>query len=234
MLNPELNVSRIGADFEKHDRTQVADVLESRVADELLQCLERQVPWSTAYIGAEGPARLDRAQFRQLSAAQQQRLLQNINELARREFQFLYDSYAMVTAYKEGRDPGLFLHKVLEFFNSPAYLDFARRVTGFDNIHRIDAQATRYLGGHFLKVHNDTHPDETRLVAYVLNLTRTWQADWGGLLQFMDADKRVIDTYEPRFNTLSLFRVPTWHCVSYVAPFAQAPRYAITGWMRSR
>jgi Rps23 Pro-64 3,4-dihydroxylase Tpa1-like proline 4-hydroxylase len=66
----------------------------------------------------------------------------------------------------------------------------------------------------------------------VLNLTRRWQADWGGLLQFVDAAGEITDTWLPRFNTMALFRVPVRHTVSYVAPFANEPRLAITGWFR--
>jgi len=120
--------------------------------------------------------------------------------------------------------------------NSPPMLDFARRVTGFDDIAKADAQATRYLPGHFLRVHNDVYrasERDVRRAAYVVNLTREWHADWGGLLEFLDDDRRVVETWMPAWNGLAMFRVPTWHCVSCVAPYATAPRLAITGWFRT-
>ena len=43
----------------------------------------------------------------------------------------------------------------------------------------------------------------------------------------------VVDTLLPRWNTLSLFAVPTDHCVSLVAPWAGQDRLAITGWWRA-
>jgi Rps23 Pro-64 3,4-dihydroxylase Tpa1-like proline 4-hydroxylase len=36
----------------------------------------------------------------------------------------------------------------------------------------------------------------------------------------------------PGFNVLNLFKVPTDHSVSVVAPFAAEPRLALTGWFR--
>ena len=36
----------------------------------------------------------------------------------------------------------------------------------------------------------------------------------------------------PRMNVLNLFAVPKRHSVSLVAPFAPAPRLAVTGWFR--
>jgi len=47
----------------------------------------------------------------------------------------------------------------------------------------------------------------------------------------LSADGEVEEVWMPRFNSLALFRVPTPHIVSYVAPFATQPRYAITGWL---
>jgi SM-20-related protein len=139
----------------------------------------------------------------------------------------------MISAYKEKRHPHLALHRVVELINSRAWLDTMRRITGLAGIRRADGQATRYVAGHFLRQHDDVMEEEGRLAAYVVNLTRDWRADWGGLLQFLDDDGEVIDTLMPRFNTISLFRVPAEHCVSPVAHFAPGARYAITGWLRS-
>lgn len=65
----------------------------------------------------------------------------------------------------------------------------------------------------------------------MLNLSCAWNADWGGLLQFIDDDGRVLDSFLPRWNTLSLFAVPAGHAVSRVAPWAGQERLAITGWL---
>jgi len=122
----------------------------------------------------------------------------------------------------------------VEWINSPIFIQLLRSVTGVSNIMAADAQATRYLPGHFLKRHNDQVANQSREVAYVLNLTKDWRSDWGGLLHFMDDRDRVTETYMPAFNTLTLFRVPMWHHVSYVSPAATEARYAITGWGQSR
>ena len=116
---------------------------------------------------------------------------------------------------------------------APEYIGFVRSITGDAAIRRANAQATRYRPGHFLRYHTDIDSSEGRRYAYVLNLTRGWQPDWGGLLQFVDDDGRIIDTFLPRWNSLSLFRVPAGHLVSMVAPWADEERLAITGWLLS-
>lgn len=233
MLNPRLDPNELEARFRSHPRMQIADVLQPEVASALHECLDREVPWTLAFIGDDGPTTMPEQAFRAMVAKERERLRETINARAKRQFQFLYNSYMMVTAYKEGRDPGLLLHRFLEFLNSAPFLQFARHVTGMERIRKADAQATRYLPGHFLTRHNDITPEQGREVAYVMNLTRDWRTEWGGLLQFMNDEGEVIDTFMPRFNSLTLFRVPMYHCVSCVAPYAARPRYAITGWLRS-
>ena len=97
-------------------------------------------------------------------------------------------------------------------------------------MNRVSAQGTRYRAGQFLTRHQDREDNENRVCAFVVNLSKNWDSDWGGLLQFHDGADRLVDSFVPYWNTLSLFRVPQSHTVSLVAPWAGADRLAITGW----
>lgn len=234
MLNSELNLEALAREFAARQRIQIQPALDSQSADALYRCLSEQVPWTIAYTGEAGSATLPVSGLDELGDSERPNFEAALYAQARRGFQFLYNSYMMVTAYKEGRDPDLILHRVLEYLNSPSFIESMRRITGIAGIRKADAQATRYAPGHFLRFHDDTGQDgQRREVAYVLNLTRDWQADWGGLLHFLDEEGNVTETFTPRFNTLALFRVPAPHFVSMVAPYANRNRYAITGWLRS-
>ncbi len=72
-----------------------------------------------------------------------------------------------------------------------------------------------------------------RRAAYVLSLTPEWRAEWGGVLEFLDADGHIAEGYVPCFNALNVFLVPQLHHVSCVAAFAAAPRLSLTGWLRA-
>ena len=121
-------------------------------------------------------------------------------------------------------------------FNHPDVLDFVREVTSLSNIVRSDVQITHFGPGQFLSVHEDTNAseDESRVVAYVLNLCPPWRVDWGGYLNFFDADGDIAHGYRPRFNSLNMFKVPQVHHVSFVTPHAPEGRLAVTGWFHSR
>ncbi len=235
MFNPDLDRAAIRAEFERHGRVRIDNALVPETAARLRDCLLRELPWGLAYLGKDGKGvTLRQEQMRAMDADERRELNRWIQSSARKQYQFAYETYMIVTAYKEGRDPHLPLHPFLEYLNSPAGLGFFRDITGLDNIVKADAQATRYLPGHFLKTHNDTGTTHAREVAYVIGLSHNWQNDWGGLLNFVADDGSVEDVMAPEFNTISLFRVPKMHFVSQVAAFAGEPRISITGWARSK
>lgn len=231
MINEALDLARCRERLQAQGRVQVDGFLQPDAAERLHDCLAREVPWTLALRDRDGARTIAAPAYAAMAGAERAALLQATAESARGGgFHFAYDSYMMVRAYKEGRDPDLLLHRVLEFLNAPPYVQFCQALSGDTRIRRVDAQATRYRPGHFLRQHTDEDLREGRLYAYVINLSRDWRADWGGLLQFVDAQGRVTDTFLPRWNSLSLFRVPADHVVSLVAPWAEQDRLAITGW----
>ena len=235
MINDALDLPTWRSALQRDRRVQVADFLQPDAARRLRDCLQHEVPWTLALRDGEGARTVDHATYSAMDEAERTALFARTAASARgldgdAAYRFAYDSYMMVSAYQEGRDPGLLLHRVLELFNSPQYIAFARTLSGDERIRRVNAQATRYRPGQFLRYHTDIESREGRLYAYVLNLTAHWEADWGGLLQFVDEAGRVVDTFLPRANSLSLFAVPAGHAVSLVAPYAGNDRLAITGW----
>jgi Rps23 Pro-64 3,4-dihydroxylase Tpa1-like proline 4-hydroxylase len=235
MINDALNIDYWRTRLHREGRIQVGEYLQPEAAERLRECLVRDVPWTLALRDETGPRTIDHAGYAAMSPDAVAQLCADVARGARSAtddgFRFVYESYMMVRAYAEQRDPDLLLHRVLEFFNSPPYLALMRHLVGDESVRRLNAQATRYRPGHFLRLHSDEDDHEGRLFAYVLNLSKGWQADWGGLLQFVDAEGRIEETYLPRWNTLSLFVVPKGHTVSLVAPWAADDRLAITGWL---
>jgi len=231
MINDAIDLKAHRHALATRGRTQIAEYLQAEAADRLHECLAHEVPWTLAYRSGGESRVLPHTELAALSPADHAEMLRSLAREARGRYGFAYESYMMVTAYKEGRDPDLLLNPVLEFLNSAPYIAFVRALTGDAGIRRVSAQATCYRPGHFLKRHTDHGPDVDRRYAYVINLTEAWEADWGGQLQFLDAEGAVLETFLPYWNTLSIFRVPAEHLVTPVAAWAEQDRYAITGWL---
>ena len=231
MINNDLLLEPWRARLRAHGRVQIPGFLQEPSALRLHQCLREEVPWETAQrsdaVLADGQDRSPPPG----SAADEVALAATCLR-AREGFEFYFDRYRMIDARRDGTDPQLVLHAVVDFLNSPQFLDFARQLTGDPAIRMVSAIGVRYRAGHFLRAHNDLANDENRAFAYVINLSHGWQADWGGLLQFLDGNQDVVETFTPHWNSLSLFRVPQRHQVSLLAPWAKENRYSITGWFR--
>lgn len=227
-FNPNLPVDQLRDTLVARGRIQVRDFFAPHVADALHQAL-RSVDWNLSYRDDKGDALLTGVQLRQLDVGQRTALSASIHGVAARGFQFSFLSHSLVQAALAGRTD--LLARFVRWMADDEFLAYMRRLTGIDGLNRLYAQATLYAPGSFLRVHDDQVEAEDRRIAYVLNLTRDWHADWGGLLHFCDEQKEVVDTFVPHFNSLSLFTVPQNHFVSYVAPFAKGERQAITGWL---
>lgn len=236
-LNPHLDRKQIAATFAATGRVQIRNCLAEASARNLHDLLAHRTKWGLAWqAGADGPHNLPEAELRAMApparAALQHKLAASA---AAGEYAFLYGQYPLIHAYLQRWAPGGPHDRLVELLNDVPFLDFAREVTGLPGLRKADAQATLYAPGHFLSLHDDSHSEEGRRVAYVLNLCPIdWRAEWGGYLQFFDEADDIVEGYRPRFNALNLFRVPQRHAVSFVPPFAPRERFAITGWFSDR
>jgi Rps23 Pro-64 3,4-dihydroxylase Tpa1-like proline 4-hydroxylase len=226
--NPDLDLSQLSAEFSRRGRLLIRDFFRPDVADALARAVE-VIDWSLCYRDAQGDRRLTGEQLRGLSAGERAYLIDGIVDVARQQFQFSFFTESLADAMQRG-DTAL-LARFIRWMADEAFLSVMRRITGIQEINRVYAQATMYGPGSFLLAHDDHVDVENRRLAYVINLTRQWRPDWGGLLHFSERDGSVSDSFFPHFNSLSLFAVPQTHFVSYVPPFALAQRQAITGWL---
>ena len=228
---PQVRAELVAGVFRTSGRVHVGGVLNDDTALQLHHCLTHEVPWQEVTGDAEGhhelPAPGDPASTKTRSA-----LLSSAEREAGHGFAYRYRNFPMLDHYQAGRHRDLYVMRLLEFLNSEAFIDFARRATGCPQIRFADAQATLYGPGDFLTCHDDAVEGKQRHAAYVLNLTPQWRADWGGLLAFPDQGGHFHEAFCPAFNALNLLRVPTPHLVTQVSSFALAGRYSITGWLR--
>ena len=233
MINPDLDFRRLAAQFRRHRRVQIHDFLAPDVAAKIEQTLLNEIEWSLA-LCLDGEDRLfSRDEWAGMAEAERRGLIARANESGRRGFQYVFEYYPMRAAFHEAWDPPSALNDVVAWIESDAFLQAVREVCGDRTVVAADCQATCYRTGHYLNQHDDMQHASRRL-AYVLNLTRAWRTDWGGLLLFFDAAGNVAEGYAPAFNVLNLFAVPVVHAVSFVSPLAGAQRLAITGWLHDQ
>jgi SM-20-related protein len=234
LINPQIDADAVRAQLEHGGVVRIRNYLEQSLADEVFECLERQVRWDLAYSldGRGSVIKWDR--LGKMTTQEVRDAVASAFDFSRSRFQFAYNTFRVIDSFLAKEYDDHYLYRFANALHQPDHLAFVRRLTGRADIQRMDLTAARYLSGHFLTLHDDVVATEGREVAYVLNLTRGWRPEWGGLLHIADERQQdVLETITPEFNSMVLFRPPRWHFVSQVASFAARPRYTLTGWMLS-
>jgi Rps23 Pro-64 3,4-dihydroxylase Tpa1-like proline 4-hydroxylase len=232
-INPALDPARLAPQFIGRGRVHVPEFLVPPAAEQVHRYLAQSAEWSLVLHDGANVREATPEQRRNADEIWEREMAAFAYARAREGFEFLYEHRRVADDPRErAADPSP-VARLVDFLNSPVFLEFARRLTGQPDIVRADAQATRYRPGDFLTQHDDFDKTGRKLrrAAYVFNLTPRWQPDWGGQLQFIGPDGHVAEAWVPRFNALNVFAVPQPHSVSIVAPFAVGARYSVTGWL---
>lgn len=230
-LNPALDVSAIGSSYARDSRVHIPGILTDVSATRVLQCLMQETDF--ALLCQTGTDQAAAYRVAGLDPRKELELNQAAYARARDRFDYLYDAHSLSKEGEPYPDPAHYLAAINLFLNGEPMLSFVRRITGRPDINAASIQATRYRPGHFLNQHDDGN-DARRVAAYVLNMTPHWRGDWGGALLFCDRAGHISEGFLPAFNALNMFAVPQAHQVGFVAPFAGANRYSITGWFLAR
>lgn len=232
-INPDLDAQSLAAELARHRRLRIKDFLVASDAEGIYDALATKTPWWLVYNVGDRVEQLSPGTLSRMSPGQIEQILGQVVERAQTQYQFVYASFPIIGNYFAESEPNLPITRVLEFLNAPPVLDWFRKLTGRDDVQWIDAQATLYQSGHFLKSHSDLDDAGNRAAAYVLNFTKLWERDWGGYLQFFNEDHDIELALRPIFNAMNIFLVPTDHSVGIVSPFACGDRYSVTGWLRT-
>lgn len=232
-LDPGIDAETLREEFAARGRVQISPFLAGGDAERLRAHLEAREDWSVA-LTADGRKLLVFAgdSWLKMNPAHREGLKKMVEPRGETSFRYMFRQILAVG--DDGPvEPDTELGRFADFLSGADVIGLIRTIAGAPDIDHADAQATRYLPGDFLTVHNDRDEHGHRRVAYVLGLTSAWRTDWGGLLMFHDGRGNVEEGLLPRMNTLNLFSVPQRHSVSLVAPFAPRPRDSVSGWWKS-
>ena len=233
-LNPRLDQPDLTAQIRAAGRIQIPDFLEPSGANALLDHLQCATDWVHVLNAGDKVYEIASEQMVAMSAKERAALDQKVDREAAKGFQFRFDTIRAPDDERERASSKQLIVEFAQFLSSRPVIDWFRAVTGCERIDFADCQATRYTQKAFLTRHDDKVDGKRRHFAYVLGLTRDWREEWGGLLLFPQKGAMIVEALVPQYNVLTLFEVGQPHSVSQVATYAPAPRFSVTGWLRSR
>lgn len=230
-LNDALDIETFREDFAVNRRVQIPNFFDDEVAEDIEQVL-KTLDWQLVLKTNEKHVDVYPFQLAEMGAEKAAEIQAYAKSRGAHAFAYLYENYPIADMLASGNLQNDILLQLNETMNSKSVVDFFNAVTGFD-VRFCDMQATNYGPGHFLTCHDDGNIGKNRKFAYVFSLCRDWKAEWGGQLQFLDADGNVTQSFVPKYNTVSILEVPQDHHVSQVSEFTPNSRLSITGWYRT-
>lgn len=240
-LNPNLDTSDIAANFRSTKRVHIDNILEPGSAEAIFDCLRNYTAWQLCYTGPNGePLRASNEELVAMSAEEITTLATGVHKRAATSYQYIYKFFPIVDLITSGRvTENSLLYDAATFLNSASFMQFARDITGNDQLVKLDPHANLYEPSHFKNLHDDMRVDKNardrsvRRYAIVLGFTKNWSVNWGGNMSFYPGPNPTsAESSYPGFNSLTIFEVPALHRVSMIMPFAAKGRYTITGWLR--
>lgn len=231
-ISETLDIEQHRPVFTREGIVQVPDFLQAQCAEALYALLASQPEWNLVFNRGGEHVDLSYRDYSNWTDRQKSTLTDVVWSQAEVGFQYFYKTIPVYDIYIRNLLPGSELSKIYELVNSEAFLAMMRALVGDDTIAFADVQATSFERGHFLKEHDDNVQGKNRVAAYVINLTKDWQPDWGGLFHVFNSQGGIDRSLVPAFNAINVFKVPRKHSVAYVTPFAGGSRFSITGWLR--
>lgn len=239
-LNHTLDLESLSSAFAKQGKLRIENFLSDESAAYISDNLKNNTPWHLVHSDEQGlPVRYNPSQLASLSDQQLEGISDRLQQNDR-DYKFSYKFFPIIDAIKATEiDQSSMLFQLASFLNGSEFIGFSRKLTQTNTLVKVDPQASLYEAGHFLSTHDDSNyqravnDTSSRRFAIVLGFTKDWSWDWGGQTSFFDnAEAIASESWKPGYNVLTIFRVPTLHCVNYVAPFAGHGRYSVTGWLR--
>ncbi len=238
-LNPELDLGFLKQEFKKNNRLRIQNLVSSESAEYILDGLRNTTAWHLVHTDENAnPVQISPAELEKMSPGTYEGIIKKLHMAAPSRYQFIYKYFPIIDAINDGRiTEASMLYQVASFFNGTEFMRFARELTDTHSLVKVDTKASLYEAGHFLNAHDDRDPTDlgngVRRFAIVAGYTKNWSPNWGGQTNFFTGpNDGSFESWNPGFNTLSIFRVPTLHNVSYVVPYAPQGLYGITGWLR--
>jgi len=229
-FNPDLDLDAIAGSWEAGDRVHIPHILAEETAARLEAALSAERDWTRSVTMRSGTFHVPLKDEQPQSETHRKWLADAIVDGGDPAMQYVYDNRPLGSGHTPNPPRGDLLDAFEYWLNAEPQLEVLRRITRTPETRRVYCQASRFMPGQVLTEHNDKGGGK-RLFAHVFNFTRNWNPDWGGLLLFHDEAGHVSRGFTPRFNSLNLFRTPQSHSVTQIAPFAQHPRLAISGWL---
>jgi len=235
IINTNLDIPALHQEYKETGAVAVKDLLSADVAEAVYEAMKHNVPWELHVKRPKSSGKVEIISHEnalKLTEKEKLKLVPKILTLKDNDLSFIYYRHTIPTTEDAASENLLILTQVTRYFNSKNYLKLMGEITGDYSGQEVSTWASRYDSNHHLSIHMDENPTQHRIAAHVLGLTKNWKREWGGQFAFCDARGKPVSYHPPKFNQLTLFKVPRLHLVNKIKPYAKESRFSLFGWYK--
>ncbi|MBT5719352.1 MAG: hypothetical protein HN872_00960 [Gammaproteobacteria bacterium] len=235
IINNSLDIQTLHQEFIDTGVVSVKNLLSDDVAEAVYEALVKNTSWELHVKRPKSAGKVEIIRPEdalKLTEKEKLKLVPKVLGLKDNDLSFIYYRYTVPTMKGTASEKYPILTQVIRYFNSKEYLQLMGDITGDYSGQEVSNWASRYDPNHHLSIHMDENPTQGRIAAHVLGLTKNWKKEWGGQFSFCNAKGKPVSYHLPKFNQLTLFKVPRLHLVNQVKPYAQESRYSLFGWYK--
>lgn len=206
LINPNLDLKKIHKSFKEKGYVVIDNYLKDEVAENLNNFFSYEMPtdwWSIATfpsknINGVSYFRNTPEEYNNIQKARQY----STDSFGRNEFSYSFHR----TLDNHFDDCDCTECQIRKFLDGNESHDLVSKVTDLTITGSNEVFAACYVPGDFLSPHQDS---PNGIIGFVLQLTKDWKPEYGGLLHFLNDDGDVVENVEtPKFNSLTLFLLP--------------------------
>jgi len=234
LINPNLDILNYAEEFKKNKVVVIKDFLKESEIERLYRWFSEEMPSNWWDVSSFPSMDDDSVSFIRNEEENTEEIKQNYAYVLSKfaEGKFAYNFFR--TRDNHFEDCTCHECNLRKWLVSEENLGFINKITDEEYTGSDEVFAACYTAGDFLSPHVDS-PNGT--LGFVLHMTKNWLPEYGGLLHFMDDDRKVVERIEvPEYNSLTLFYLPEnkgkWHFVSPVSPGTPEIRLTYTGWFK--
>jgi Rps23 Pro-64 3,4-dihydroxylase Tpa1-like proline 4-hydroxylase len=234
IINPNLDISTYAEEFKKNRVVVIKDFLKKEEIERLYKWFSEEMPSNWWDVSSFPSIDHDSVNFVRNEEENSEEIKKNYSYVLSKfgEGKFSYNFFRTRDNHYEDCTCGEC--NLRKWLVSEENLGFINQITDEKYTGSDEVFAACYTAGDFLSPHVDS-PNGT--LGFVLHMTKNWLPEYGGLLHFMDDERRVVERIEvPEYNSLTLFYLPEnkgkWHFVSPVSPGTPEIRLTYTGWFK--
>jgi Rps23 Pro-64 3,4-dihydroxylase Tpa1-like proline 4-hydroxylase len=224
IINNIENLTELKDKYQHFQKIKISHFLNDIFVENIFTYINSEKNWSLA-------TGIDKYKYEKKNIPQNDKInsiqIKNVNTAFGKD-QFCYIFYRSMN----NTNMSYFEFILRKELSSNKFINLLNEITNLNLSKLTTLFLSKYKSGNFLSPHSDKGNGR---LAFVINLTKYWKPQYGGILHFMDVTRtQITESFSPEFNSFIIFSVPENtgipHFVSHVVSNVKYSRYCITGW----